>query len=281
MGFGQKIGDFCQEHSNGILTILSIGLTIGAVIETVRATAKSKDILDEAKYEKDQRGMEPTLTIKETLYLAAPNYLGAAALGLTAIGCQFVNYKVNNWRFEDYEKRLENLGSLYASATTGWQLYKNKVANLTSKTQYRAIEEDYQKAQIENDRKRIGNEEFERMIAHDPNTEVIYKCAYTGRYFKSTPQKLLKAIAKFNEYMRLYERVHFNDWCSFLGLEPVEIEQREFLLDKHGFMELSVINAPVDFTESLQYVAVVGLKNIEKSSEYFLAPINPNEHLFD
>jgi len=215
---GKTIKDGFVHHLPEIaMAAGSVGF-VGTVVFAFKTAPKCKDSLDAAKIEKGE-----DLTVIETVKVAAPICWPVAVLGAASLGCFiFSNRKI-----------ARNC----ASAVAAWQLSDATIKEL-KEASIKTIGEKKTDEIIN----KMGSESVRKdppsaSISVNEDGLFLYKDGLSGRYFRSTKQKIDSAVNEVNRMLNCQDYACVNDFYDFidspqlthlkiadkLGWEPMEL----------------------------------------------------------
>jgi hypothetical protein len=182
-------------------TILSVTGGIGVVATTVSAvmaTPKALRALDQAKEEKGEK-----LTKLEYVVVAGPTYIPSLAIGVGTIAC-ILGANVLN------KQRQAALIGAYTLLDSSYKEYKQKVLDLYGENANNEVTAAIAKDKYDEDEHKV-----------EPGKQLFYE-AYSGRYFESTMEDVLRAEYTLNRELSMCDAVSLNDYYELLGLQRVD-----------------------------------------------------------
>lgn len=189
---------FLRSNSSTILTCIGGVGVVATAVTAVKATPKAMALIEEAKQEKGG-----DLTKVETAIVAAPAYITTAVIGVSTLVCIFSANALN-------QKKQAALTSAYALLDNSYKEFKAKVNEL------------YGDDAGANVRGEIAKDHYkENPIEVSGDLELFYD-DFSGRYFESTKEKVLKAEYEVNRTLAYDYGVFLNEWYELLGLETVD-----------------------------------------------------------
>lgn len=203
-GLMKDATSYLVKHSAGILTGCGIAGVITTAVMAVKATPKA---LDDISIAEEAKG-EP-LTKIEIIKATWKNYVPATAIGGATIGC-FVGAQSINAR-----KQLA-LATLYTVTNDNFKTYREAVDEKIGEKKAKEIKDEAARRSLESN-------------PISPSTEVIVTdgstlCydAWSGRYFKSSMEKIQGAINALNRDLNRDLFVSLNDLYFLLGLPSIK-----------------------------------------------------------
>lgn len=189
---------FLDKNASTILTFIGGAGVIATTIVAIKDTPKAVKLLEEAKNEKGEE-----LTKLEVVKVAGPVYIPTILTGATTIACIFGANTLN-------KRQQASLMSAYALLDSSYKEYKNKIIDLHG-----------EEADI-NARAEIAKDEYEKAeIDGDEEDGQLFYDNYSHRYFRSTPEDVLRAELKVNEILNHDAYLSLNELYDELGLEQV------------------------------------------------------------
>lgn len=263
---------FLRHNKSLILTAAGVVLTIAAVCETVRATSKAKNIIDDVEYEKfealgcpEDEKIDYHLTKTEVIKSVWKCYILTALLTSGAVTCVICSHVNSN-------KTISAMSMAYASLLETYNSCKDNIKkNLTQKEQ-RNITHGMVHDIIEEDKKANPNPSPKLIINSD--SAILFRDAYSSKgtgYFKLSMDEARKAVAKFNKWMMDNDQATLNDWYDFLGLGHSELGDYLFWKWENGPLYLRAIPDDIDVDEDNEVVTVLGLTT-DESCTFFSCP---------
>lgn len=246
---------FFKRNSSTILTCVGAAGVVATTVTAVKATPKAIRLLEDAQSEKGEE-----LTKTEKVLTAAPAYIPTAVIGVTTIACIFGANILN-------KRQQATLMSAYALADRSYKDYKNKVDELYGSEAGVKVREE------------IAKDNYDDSIVPDSDKQLFYDF-YSGRYFESTMEAVLRAEYETNRALSVNSAVCVNEYYDFLGLEPlpeyenigwgcgsieamywhtwIEFEHETTTIDgdseEHGGLECCIIHMPLEpFMDYLEY----------------------------
>ena len=190
--------DFLRRNSSTILTCVGAVGVVATTVMAVKATPKALSLLEDAREEKGE-----DLSKWEIVKVAGPSYIPTAITGVATIACIFGSNVIS-------KHQQASLMSAYALLDNSYKEYKKKVDEVYGEEAGKTV-----RAEIAKD-KYTGDE-----VILDDGKELFYDF-FSGRYFESTKEAVLKAEYETNRKLYVEYSVGLNDFYEFLGLEPLE-----------------------------------------------------------
>ena len=189
---------FFKRNASIILTCVGgIGVVATAVI-AVKDTPKAMQIIEKAKEEKGE-----DLTTAEKIKVAGPAYIPAIAIGISTLACIFGANALS-------KRSQASLVSAYALLDNSYKKYKKKVEELYGEDADTKI-----KGEIARDKYN------ETDILREDEKQLFYDY-FSGRYFESTMEEVLKAEYELNRELHIKDYVGLNEFYDLLGLDGIQ-----------------------------------------------------------
>lgn len=185
---------FLKRNSSTILTCIGGAGVVATSILAVKATPTAMTRLAMAKEEKGE-----DLTTLEKVQVAGPAYIPAVLVGASTVACIFGANILNH-------RQQAGLMSAYALLDSSYKEYKNKVIDLYGEEADARVREE------------IGKDKFEETdIDLEFGTQLYYD-EFSGRYFNSTPEKVIAAEYAINRKISLNSGAYLNEWYEALDI---------------------------------------------------------------
>lgn len=211
------------KYSPGILTGIGIAGMIGATFMAVKATPKALYLIESKKEESEVEELTPVETIKTCWKCYIPATLTTVLSAACLIGASTVS-----------AKRNAALATAYSISEAALRGYQEKVVEVVGEKKEKAVRDAVAKNQIERDP--VTKSE---VVIIDSNSNTLCYEPLSGRYFKSTIDKIKKAEIKLDRQMIQEMYVSLNDFYWEIGLDGTDLgDQMGWNLSK-GYMDLS------------------------------------------
>ena len=211
------------KYSPGILTGIGIAGMIGATFMAVKATPKALYLVEAKKEESEVEELTPVETIKTCWTCYIPATLTTVLSAVCLIGASTVS-----------AKRNAALATAYSISEAALREYQEKVVEVIGEKKEKAVRDAVAKDQIE--RNPVTKSE---VVIIDSNSNTLCYEPLSGRYFKSTIDKIKKAEIKLDRQMIQEMYVSLNDFYWEIGLDGTDLgDQMGWNLSK-GYMDLS------------------------------------------
>ena len=211
------------KYSPGILTGIGIAGMIGATFMAVKATPKALYLIETKKEESEVEELTTIETIKTCWKCYIPATLTTVLSAVCLIGASTVS-----------AKRNAALATAYSISEAALREYQEKVVEVIGEKKEKAVRDAVAKDQIERDP--VTKSE---VVIIDSNSNTLCYEPLSGRYFKSTIDKIKKAEIKLDRQMIQEMYVSLNDFYWEIGLDGTDLgDQMGWNLSK-GYMDLS------------------------------------------
>lgn len=219
----KSAGKVLTKYSPGILTGIGIAGMIGATFMAVKATPKALYLIESKKEESEVEELTPVETIKTCWKCYIPTTLTTVLSAACLIGASTVS-----------AKRNAALATAYSISEAALREYQEKVVEVIGEKKEKAVRDAVAKNQIERDP--VTKSE---VVIIDSNSNTLCYEPLSGRYFKSTIDKIKKAEIKLDRQMIQEMYVSLNDFYWEIGLDGTDLgDQMGWNLSK-GYMDLS------------------------------------------
>lgn len=222
----KSIKPFLVKHEPEILMYTGISGLIFATVWTVKSTVKAVRLYDAKRLElkKDKLGFKDTIKTVWKCYI--PPVVGA----VVSVPCIIAGSKV-------YSKRNAAIAAAYTIAETSLQEYKEKTKEIVGEKKEKEIHEA-----ISNDKlNKVGPSEN---ILLPREGEYMFLESITGRYFKSSYNKILQACNELNaEALGGSDEITLSDWLTALGLQRTSVSDSlgwTTANGKNGLLSISI-----------------------------------------
>lgn len=207
-----------NKHSPEILTGLGIAGMITTTVLAVKATPKALRLIEARGEEK----LTPIETVKTTWKC----YVPAAATGAVSIACLIGANSVS-------AQRMAALTAAYKISETALTEYREKVVETIGEKKEQLVRDAVAKDKVE--KNPVSRNE---VIITDTGSTLCYD-AYSGRYFKSDKDKIMKAINEINSQMLEDGYVSLNSFYYEIDLPETKIgDNVGWRYDRDKFVKL-------------------------------------------
>ena len=211
------------KYSPGILTGIGIAGMIGATFMAVKATPKALYLIETKKEEAEVEELTSVETIKTCWKCYIPAALTTVVSAACLIGASTVS-----------AKRNAALATAYSISEAALREYQEKVVEVIGEKKEKAVRDAVAKDQIERDP--VTKSE---VVIIDSNSNTLCYEPLSGRYFKSTIDKIKKAEIKLDRQMIQEMYVSLNDFYWEIGLDGTDLGDKMGWNLSKGYMDLS------------------------------------------
>ena len=219
----KSAGRVLTKYSPGILTGIGITGMIGATFMAVKATPKALYLIEAKKEESEVEELTPVETIKTCWTCYIPATLTTVLSAVCLIGASTVS-----------AKRNAALATAYSISEAALREYQEKVVEVIGEKKEKAVRDAVAKDQI--DRDPVTKSE---VVIIDSNSNTLCYEPLSGRYFKSTIDKIKKAEIKLDRQMIQEMYVSLNDFYWEIGLDETDLGDKMGWNLSKGYMDLS------------------------------------------
>ena len=219
----KSAGRVLTKYSPGILTGIGITGMIGATFMAVKATPKALYLIESKKEEVEVEELTPVETIKTCWKCYIPATLTTVVSAVCLIGASTVS-----------AKRNAALATAYSISEAALREYQEKVVEVIGEKKEKAVRDAVAKDQIERDP--VTKSE---VVIIDSNSNTLCYEPLSGRYFKSTIDKIKKAEIKLDRQMIQEMYVSLNDFYWEIGLDGTDLGDKMGWNLSKGYMDLS------------------------------------------
>ena len=219
----KSAGRVLTKYSPGILTGIGIAGMIGATFMAVKATPKALYLIETKKEEAEVEELTPVETIKTCWKCYIPATLTTVLSAVCLIGASTVS-----------AKRNAALATAYSISEAALREYQEKVVEVIGEKKEKAVRDAVAKDQIERDP--VTKSE---VVIIDSNSNTLCYEPLSGRYFKSTIDKIKKAEIKLDRQMIQEMYVSLNDFYWEIGLDETDLGDKMGWNLSKGYMDLS------------------------------------------
>ena len=219
----KSAGRVLTKYSPGILTGIGIAGMIGATFMAVKATPKALYLIESKKEESEVEELTPVETIKTCWTCYIPATLTTVLSAACLIGASTVS-----------AKRNAALATAYSISEAALREYQEKVVEVVGEKKEKAVRDAVAKDQI--DRDPVTKSE---VVIIDSNSNTLCYEPLSGRYFKSTIDKIKKAEIKLDRQMIQEMYVSLNDFYWEIGLDETDLGDKMGWNLSKGYMDLS------------------------------------------
>ena len=207
--FARNVGFMLKKHSPEILIGMGIAGMVTTIVMAVRATPKAMERIDEISYDENDKCFVETTKL-EKVKAAWTCYIPTAITGGLSIACIIGASSVNL-------HRNAALATAYTLSETALREYREKAVELIGEKKEQTIRDEVAKGKIQNDP--VSKKEV--VITGDG--DALCYDTISGRYFKSTAEKLRRVENNLNRRMRDEMYISLNDFYYEIGLGEIKM----------------------------------------------------------
>lgn len=185
---------FIKKNASTIMTCMGAAGVVVTSVMAIKATPKALERIEQAKEEKGE-----DLTKLEIINTAGVVYIPTFIMGASTIAC-IVGANVLN------KKKQAALMSAYALLDSSYKEYKKKTEELYGEDAHKNIVSE------------IAKDKYEPT----ENEGQLFYDEYSGRYFTSTMENVIKAEYEFNRLLAQDSGLYLNEWFELVGLDRTD-----------------------------------------------------------
>lgn len=189
---------FFKRNSSTILTCIGGAGVVVTAVMAVKATPKAMTRLEEVKLEKGEE-----LTKMEIVKTAGPAYIPAILVGVSTIACIFGANALN-------KHKQASIMSAYALLDSSYKEYRDKVQDL------------YGKEVDEKVKNEVVKDKYEKMDIPEEDDKELFFDDFSGRYFRSTIEKVKQAEYDINRTITVSGSACLNEFYDAIGIPTIE-----------------------------------------------------------
>ena len=200
-------------------TMAAIGVGVTAAL-SAKAVPKALKIIEKKSWERYTNAEDP-LSKKDIVKLTWKEFIPTIAVGAGTIACIFGSNILN-------KKQQASLISAYALMSEGYKRYSEKLRQLYGEETHENILKNISVEDAKNDDILGYDMVSSKFMSFDPEDEneiLFYENLSggenTGRYFKSTPSRVILAELYLNRNFQLGAEPDLDEFYEYLGLEPL------------------------------------------------------------
>lgn len=201
----EKMKGTVEKHAPEILLVTGIVSVVATAVLAARGATKATDILAKKKAESE----EP-IEKKEKVKVYAESYGPAVVTGIVAVGSMIGAHVIST-------NRIASLANAYALAEGSYKIYQEKVKEIVGEKKEGDIRDEVAKEKV---KQHPLNDKDVIVVG---NGDVLCFDTLSGRYFKSTMNKIQKAVNTVNEVMKSENYISLNELYDQVGLPKIEI----------------------------------------------------------
>lgn len=219
------------EKSPEILTGVGIAGMLSSVIFAVKATPKAMQLVeDELEYNLDATKMDIVKAAWRPYVPAATTFIFSSAC---LIGANSIN-----------AKRNAAIATACSLSEYALREYRNKVVEVIGEEKEREIRDAVSRDRVKE--RPLSSQE----IIFTGNGDTLCFDSHSGRYFKSSIDKIDKALNVLNRRMLSENYCSLNDYYEEIGLDPIDVGEElgwnndDGMIEVHYSSQISDDNQP-------------------------------------
>jgi len=214
----ETVESFVEENATTLLTAAGVIGTVGTAVLAGRGGFKAAEILRDLNDEKKIEALkeDPTadtpkdmLTAREKALLLWPYVLPPVVVGATTIGCIIFAHRMS-------AQKITALVAAYGIADKRFEEYRAKVHEHLTGPKKDKIETDVAQQRVNN------TPGSDRIVIVDGGEDVLCFDTATDRYFKSSPEKIRRAVNATNAEILNHGGANAAYFYSELELAPTQ-----------------------------------------------------------
>ena len=224
--------DFLVKNAPTIMTIIGSAGFVSTIIFTADRAPKAKEVLKKAKEE------NPDLKTMDKVKVAAPIVWPVAACGAFSLSCFIMANKISLSRT--------------AAALAAYQLSENSLKSLKEAAVKTVGEKKTEEILDTQDADKVrAKQPTDSTIIITGGGEQLCYDSVSGRYFKSTIEKIRQAANEVNYRLNREDSMSLNEFYDYLDLPSIDIGDRLGwnLRDKSDMLEIRFSSTLTDAGE--------------------------------
>lgn len=226
-GMFKNVAKLTTDNAPTLLSALAITGTLTTAYLTGKATFKAAEIIadETAKRQLHEIPENREFPTKDKILLVWPQYLPAAGMVVTTIGCVVFANTIN-------AKRLAALAAAYSISEKRFGEYKEKALEKLGVTKEKTMRDELAQDRVNK------NPPREQTIIMGGG-DVLFQDSMSGRYFMSDMESVRKAVNDINQEMihRMYASL--TDFYNAIDIEPTKFSDDVGWAVDNGPLEVS------------------------------------------
>ena len=219
-----EIKNFSEKNLPAILTAASIAGGVATTVLAVKLTPRASEVI--AAKKKELSGEKSTVKkAAEIAYTTAKMYAPAIVLGAASIGCAVGSYKVS-------AGRIAALAAAYSFSESRFKSYRDKVVETIGEKKEKVIRDEVEKEEIKK------NPVSKNEIYDIGRGDVLCYDDISGRYFRSSVDKIKSSVNELNKRMLSDMYISLNEFYYEIGLPPVKMGEDLGFNMNEGFIDI-------------------------------------------
>lgn len=195
-----------DKYSPQILTGIGIAGMITTTVLAVKATPKALILIDDKKKELESDELTPVDTVKTVWKYYIPALITGTMSTVCLIGANSIG-----------TRRIAALSTAYKISETALNEYKDAVLESVGEEKVKEIKEKVAEKKVSK------NPVVQSQVVFTGNGDVLCYDSLSGRYFKSSVEKIRKAQNDINELLINEMYASLNDFYDCIGLEHTSL----------------------------------------------------------
>lgn len=194
----RQVTVFCKRNSATILTVIGGAGVIATAIMAAKATPKALTMVEKAKEENNGE-----VSLFETVRVTAPVYIPTVVTGVATVACIFGANILN-------KRKQASLVSAYALLDSTFKEYKKKVDELYGEGSDFKVKEG------------VAKDKYKEADIKVNDNKLLYYDSFSGRYFESTSEDVLKAAYTLNKLIVEEGCACVNEFYDMLDIPGID-----------------------------------------------------------
>lgn len=217
-GLQAALGRLISANASTILTaggVVGTCLTAGLAARAGASAALRIDIrereatainyVNASEEERENYDLQVELPLKEKIQIAAPLFLPPVLLGVATIASIV-------WANQISARRAAALAAAYGMSQDRLQQYKDKLAEKLTDSKHATALQEISQEQVDNNPP--------KQVVIIGNGDVMCYDEYTGRYFRSSHDHIIRAQNKVNDELFQSQHASLSSYYDAIGLMP-------------------------------------------------------------
>lgn len=207
----QKMQHLLTENASTILSAAGVVGTVGTAILTGRAGFKAAQLIQEENSRRETYEGNSVIfddvERKEAVLLTWPLFIAPVGMGTATIASIVLANRIS-------VRKAAALAAAYGLSERSFQEYKEKALEKLGVNKEQKLRDEIAQDQVSKD--------TNHQVIMVGDGDVLFYDQLTGRYFKSTVEKVKKAEAEMCGEIYKHMSVSFSQFCHEIGLDPTE-----------------------------------------------------------
>lgn len=205
---------FTTNHSPSILTGIGVVGTITTAVLAAQGGMHAQEVIEKERHEQTEVAIDPNVpvppqfTFVEKAKMVWPEYIPAAASGAMTISAIILANRIGT-------RRTAAIAAAYAISEKAIVEYRDKVREVVGQNKAQKINDEVLQDQV--DRTPVPS----NLVIID-GTDVLCFDSWSGRYFKSSMEKLKSAQNAINYSLNKHDYASLSDFYDEIGVSHTE-----------------------------------------------------------